>query len=364
MEKVQNNLLSFLDDDTFNESILNSLLDELKFHDNKLKLISLLHLILEIANNHHRTPGFFDKIEQILTNFQSNIKTFLSNPEIICIFRSNKRILLFLIEKHIVNVDDYFIRTIIKEKYKESKYPQYFLPEIKPFLNDKLFSKYDEKEKNELIELSNELLKNFDEMRKIGENETLICEIIRKDSINEFISYIKANNCSIDSEISPSFYETNHFLIEESNNKSLALIQYAAFFGSIQIFSYLKSEGAQLTSSLWMHAVHGKNTQIFDLLKESSVDENKNSIICESIKCFHNDIAENLKNKLLDQNENIWYSGFFEEGLAHHNFSYIPIHSIGELRFFDTCIYNHCLIADILLKDAVDALEITTLYSI
>lgn len=70
------------------------------------------------------------------------------------------------------------------------------------------------------------------------------------------------------------------------------------------------------------------------------------------------------KKNLLDQNENIWYSGFFEEGLEHHNFSYIPIHSIGELRFFDTCIYNHCLIADILLKDAVDALEITTLYSI
>ena len=65
------------------------------------------------------------------------------------------------------------------------------------------------------------------------------------------------------------------------------MIQYAAFFGSIQIFSYLKSEGAKLTSSLWMHAVHGKkkkkkkhkycfdyttNQQIIELFKAKSID--------------------------------------------------------------------------------------------
>lgn len=94
---------------------------------------------------------------------------------------------------------------------------------------------------------------NFYELRKAGENDSPICQLIQKDLIKEFIVYVNKNNTPLNSLIEPSIYETNSFLNSKQfcvtcdfnlyeylvkRNDNLSLINYAAFFGSIQIFNY------------------------------------------------------------------------------------------------------------------------------
>ena len=102
MKEIQEHILNFLEEkvksdenflilvDTFNKS---------KMSDNHYDFLSSLHLISKIWNNHHRFPNFFSKMERIFLFFEKDIKKYFSNLEIINIFKSNKRILLFLIEQ-------------------------------------------------------------------------------------------------------------------------------------------------------------------------------------------------------------------------------------------------------------------------
>lgn len=60
--------------------------------------------------------------------------------------------------------------------------------------------------------------------------------------------YITQNGILIDAKIKSSIYETNYFLLEKQSN--LSFIEYAVFFGSIQIFNNLRLEGAKLTPLL------------------------------------------------------------------------------------------------------------------
>ena len=114
--------------------------------------------------------------------------------------------------------------------------PTYFAPEMTPYINIKEFTDESDIEfikQHFFQEFTNE----FFEKRKIGENDNHICQLIRKDLIEEFIVYVNRNNISLESLINPSIFETNSFLLK---NKEVSLIEYAAFFGSIQIFQYLK----------------------------------------------------------------------------------------------------------------------------
>ena len=50
-------------------------------------------------------------------------------------------------------------------------------------------------------EINKEIPENFYELRKIGENESYICKLIREDSVKEFIVYMNKNNISSDQTI-------------------------------------------------------------------------------------------------------------------------------------------------------------------
>lgn len=116
-----------------------------------------------------------------------------------------------------------------KEKYKRLGYPQYFTPEIKKFRENKreTRAKY-----NGTLQTIPE---GFFEKRLQGENDNIICEIIRNDSIEEFNAFLHKDYYSINSKIIFSIYETNPALMNDEIN----LIEYAAFYGSAQIFKYL-----------------------------------------------------------------------------------------------------------------------------
>ena len=89
----------------------------------------------------------------------------------------------------------------------------------------------------------------------IGKYDSSICKIIRNDEIDEFITYITKTYFSLSSHTNPSIFETNKFLFDITQT----LIEYAAFFGSIQIFSFLLLSDAKLTEDLILYVIPGRN---------------------------------------------------------------------------------------------------------
>ncbi|KAK8880721.1 hypothetical protein M9Y10_003408 [Tritrichomonas musculus] len=253
MQSIQNILLQYIEDSEKSEENyqnLIQLLDDHKIREDKHSLKSLLYLISKISDNHYRGKDFFSKIEQILRKFKDDIVKYFTSLEIFNIFKSNRRVLLFLIEQQIIKIDEQ-----IAKKIKSNNYCHFFYPEIKTFLSE------DEQQK-----ISNELPENFEENRKIGQNESHICKLIRKDMIEDFLIVVNQTNLSIKSNVPNSLFETNSFLV----GKEIALIEYAAFFGSIQVFNYLYKNGIELKPSLLVYAIHGNNPELIHLLEEKT----------------------------------------------------------------------------------------------
>ena len=64
MRKIQEKLLDYLEGDGKNTNLYDIFKDN-NFHDNQYYIISILHLISKISNDHHRHENFFNKIFQI-----------------------------------------------------------------------------------------------------------------------------------------------------------------------------------------------------------------------------------------------------------------------------------------------------------
>ena len=355
-KEIQEILLEFIDkQDNLEENFLNfqKSFQENKIGDDKHEFKLLLHFIASISDNHYRESNFFDKIEKILINFQEEIKNNYSNKEIFNIFKNNKRILLFLIEQKIVKFDQSIRKAISTDEYSKKSYLQYFSPEI----NSKT-----------------PLPEDFENNRKRGENDHYICTLIQKDSIEDFITFVNKNNYSLKSTIEPSIYETNSFLLE---NQSPTLIEYAVFFGSIQIFKYLRLNGVELTSSLWLFAIHGRNPEIIHLLEEDKIqpeieikieDKTKSynntktekvvsyeECYFKSIQFHHNEMKEYIENNYLTNNDS-YSCKVLLQSIKFYNFGFLEDNLENYLKsvFHQLCKYDYFYI----IKTIIENMEI------
>ncbi|KAK8850281.1 hypothetical protein M9Y10_018410 [Tritrichomonas musculus] len=300
MKIIQENLLEYIDcENNLNENleIFKQFLHDQNINDDCYELKEFFDLLVEIANNHHRTANFYTKIDSILLFLKNEINQHYSNFEIFNTFRSNKRILLFLFQEQIFKIDSEISIHILKSELKD-----YFYNEsISIYSNDFNFQSEEEKAL-------------FDEKRKEGENDSYICQLIRKDSVVEFISYVNKIHFRLNSNIEQSIFETNQFL----NENKISLIDYAAFFGSICIFKYLFINKVRINPDLKFCAIHGRNPEIIHFLEENKIIQNEISLIFESIKCHHNELANyflsNLQNneisKILDENHKQIFKSF------------------------------------------------------
>ena len=182
-------------------------------------------------------------------------------------------------------------------------------------------------------------------------------------SVEDFISYINRKNIPLYSEIAPSIFETNSFLID---NKNTTLIEYSAFFGSIQIFQYLLMNNVELTPSLWLYSIHSKNAELVHLLESNEVqppeDSNNYFIQCliEAIKCHHNDFADYIESNLLVQNQknkSKQNEQIISNCLKYHNYIYIRADNIFDHAFFYLCQYDYNTLINFLLKSKEDEIE-------
>ncbi|KAK8872215.1 hypothetical protein M9Y10_007980 [Tritrichomonas musculus] len=332
-KEFYDNLIIFLENVDENEENILDIIKTNHYENDREKLVEILQLIASIANNHHRNEHFFKKIFIIIRNLKDQIwKTFL-NSEIYDIFESNKIILLFLFENKILTFDNNINKKISIIEANDNHYRHFFYPEIKGFNGEQ----QTEVIKNELLSINSNIFDRFEEKRHEGENDSHICSLIRQDMIEEFISYVTRTNYPLNSIVEPSIFETNSFLIEQKNT---TLIEYSAFFGSIQIFQYLKLNGVELKRSLWRYSIHSQNAELIHLLESSGVkpphkrskkkkhSKNKykyKNCFIESIKCHHNSIASYFEDNFFEQDSNIRKKErVLSRILLYHNYSFLP----------------------------------------
>lgn len=89
-------------------------------------------------------------------------------------------------------------------------------------------------------------------------------------------------------KIEESIYETN--LLKDPQ----ALIEYSAFFGSVQIFKYLFLNQVNYTKSIRIYAAHKNNPELIHYMMDDKTcyrDKVFEDCMYGLIKCHHNDIV-------------------------------------------------------------------------
>lgn len=349
MNDIYNDLINLISSDEvyeFDYNFMKTLFDNDSI-EKQLIFKDFLKLLSAIINNYHRSPVFLDRITEIIIYLKDEIKKAFSNHDIFKIFKNNKIALLILIKENVITMNKYIAYQMCNDKYSKAKYPIYFYKEIKPFINDRL-KKQIEEENKEIILAIETKSQIFEQNRKFGENDTYICELIRNDSVEKFISHITKNNIPLYKLIESSIYETNSFLLD----KQPSFIEYASFFGSIQIFRYLKMSSVDLPPSLWLYAIHSQNPEMIHLLEEENVDPDDESFkecIKESIKCHYNDFFEYIKSQYCKFDDDDDFD-IISTKIKYHNYVLFPNDLTKLFSFYNFCRYNYVLIVDLLLE--------------
>ena len=357
MKSIQIAALEFLEDESFAEKKyenLVNLISALKIINDKHEFEALLHLISSLASNHQRVCNFISKIEQLLALFKTDISQYFTNSEIFEIFKGNKRILLFLIEEKMMIIDEYIFSRITGNLYDDNKYCEYFLPEIKPFLTTEMIKKY--KNMNRSLqndkfveELKKEVDEDFYEKRKEGENDDSLCKLIRLNEIKEFVKFVEQRNLSLKMAVKKSIFETNQLLAKKGKIK---LIEYAAFFGSNDIIKYMVMNEVELTSSMWIYAIHSRNAELIKYLEDNHVSPPEkiiNSILKESIKCHHNEIAKYIIDNLIKE-EDLQNDNLYQYAVEYNNYYFFPENMKSEKMFHDSCQFGYFTLVKLYLE--------------
>ena len=378
-KKLYTTILEFLEnsdenfDDTTDDEYFERFSPNLKQEDKAGSFENIeefLRIIKNISDEHHRDTSFMTRIKQLLLHYKRQIKQTLSNEEIFYIFEDNKLLVHFLLRNDVIRLTDDICESMLtKYEPNGNRYCHFFYPELEEFLGAEKMKSV----KNELLNESSNIFDNYDMKREEGENDSHICSMIRKDSVEEFISYVTRSNYSLSSQIVPSIFETNSFLLE---GKNTTLIEYSAFFGSIQIFQYLMINEVKLTPSLWLYAIHSNNAELIHMLETSNVIppkfENKSEIefngpdneylrcLTESIKCHHNDFADYFDNNFVFQEKKDpkRIKAIIYNCIKYHNYCYFETATIEEHGFFYLSLYRYKELFNLLLKEKENKIQL------
>ncbi|KAK8893061.1 hypothetical protein M9Y10_030323 [Tritrichomonas musculus] len=344
MTNIYDIILKYIDSHDELDYIISELSNYCQSLENsKSELKEFLQLIVKIYKHHHHVHHFFTKIDHILLIFKESIQKHLSNLEIFDIFKKCKRILLFLVEEKVLIINKYVALKMLDEKYNKYTYAYYFYPEIKHFF-DISFIEQNCEMLNYIQELIQDDFESFKQKRKKGENDLYICELIRKDLLDEFIIYSSKTNLKLSKIIDQSIFETNQYLI----NNQPSLIEYSAFCGAVQILKYLYMNQIRLEPNLWLYAIHGNNAELIHFLEEN----NKipfylyKKCLDESIKCHHNEIANYIINCAFDNFDN----QMKYQSILSYNYNYFPSNVDHIETFYYLCLCNNAFMAEMILN--------------
>lgn len=220
MEEFQEIILAYLESENDSDQNFGDLIkySQSKHNfDDRMELYEKLKMISSLIRNHHRSPDFYNRVKQIFIFFKNKIEQTFSNFELYDIFKNDSLVIFILYDIKMITIDKCNISQF---------YYYYFSPEIQKFI---------ENDTKETIE--NELSQSQTNVLEEINKKTYVHNLIQNDLIEDFISYVNRFNISLEKTIiQNSTYEKNEFLID----KKPTFIEYAAFYGSIQIFQYLK----------------------------------------------------------------------------------------------------------------------------
>lgn len=131
------------------------------------------------------------------------------------------------------------------------------------------------------------------ELRSKGLNTQQISQYIRNDDLDQFQFHLSRNNISINTLIHECQYENRPY-----SENALSLIEYAAMFGSINIFKFLLMRNCSLSPDLPMYAIIGGNYEIVHLLEEQEHFFNKPEFLDTAIEFHQNELVEYIKDSL------------------------------------------------------------------
>ena len=154
-KNLQSLILDFIENDDTDYDYLEKItrfITNSNITNNKQNLQDLLHMILNISNNHIRNSSFINKLIQIFLFILQDIQINFSDKDIYNIFKSNKLLILFLIENKIIIPSEELIRNIIT-KFRPGKlqYRYFLYPTIKKYIN-----------KNEQDEIEKEITERYE----------------------------------------------------------------------------------------------------------------------------------------------------------------------------------------------------------
>lgn len=336
-KKIEDEIIHILDQSERNEYLnftkLRYCLNDQKILENENEFRLFIHLIISVANEYHHFPNFYDSILNIFEMVRDFFQKYLTNKEIYDISKSNKRLLLYFLENQIIKIDPIIAHQMIKGT---KTMINYFFNELQTFIiNEKGKEFFNQIQKENSFYSSEDFEKN----RKSGENDQYICQLIQNDSIKEFVIYVNQTNLSLkNTKIKPSIFDSSKLLLKNEPT----LIEYAAFYGSMQIFKYLQLNGVDLTPSLWTYAIYGKNYEMIHLLEDNHIKPLKSySTLCiTAIKCHHNELAKYFLDNFIDQGE-LQKISIITYGLKYYNFNFLSGIELNSKTIFDICSYDY-----------------------
>lgn len=318
---LQKCCLTYLDEDNNTSHNFENLKNNMHFLQDPSRLKDFLRFISFVSLNHHRSIDFFSKIENVIRESRVYQEQ-LSNQEIFTLFRNNKRLLLFLYNEKYLEFDSFVIRNLLESETMID----YFYYELEPYIPQKV--------KDKIHVFSRDV---FEKKRVDGGNDDLQ-NLIRNDLIEEFILYITTNNVPLNSKITISSFETDDFL----PTRTPSLMQFVCFCGSVAIFKYLYMNGVRLTMVLWLYAIHGRNSEIIQILQDNNLKFPKDSsinCILEGIRCHHNEIVSFLDDGNRSPSANL---ALISTTLESYNFEMIMEYLTWEQKEIGYVLYFLC----------------------
>lgn len=208
------------------------------------------------------------------------------------------------------------------------------------------------------------LMKNIPKKKEIGENDLYICDLIRNDSIDEFIVYINKNDYPLTNTIKPSIYDTNTIIY----NRKVTILEYAFFFGSIRIITYILNKGIKLSEKLWPFAIHSNNAELINLLEENHLIPQNNKLALkyleEAIMCHHNNIASYIQDNYVRNDINVFYKNIQIYSFRYVNYAKMAESQINNDSFLYACQYNYIELVKFLLNDVNIDINYTRIFKI
>lgn len=204
------------------------------FNSNIIKSKEALYKLLQTLN----TAAFYrakqiQLYQNLLIDLSSSAKQlFGENFTLKCIITNN------YLRLSLINDCGFSISNLIKENFEDHKksihFYTFFAPEIKKNGMEKVIQFY------KLEQYCTEL---FIKERNDSLNPESLAHSIIFDDVDKFQDICSQNNVDLNSIIHHSFLDSNTFI----EQKDLSLIEYSAYYGSLQIFKFLLLNSAKFT---------------------------------------------------------------------------------------------------------------------